>query len=66
MAYAVVQAAVTVALLVFAFAVRAEAPDISTIVVGATVGFWLKESVHLGRQAADRQHEARARRALGD
>lgn len=65
MLYAVVQAAVTVALLVFSFLVRKESPDTSSIVVGAAVGFWLRESVHLGQQAAGRLQEARDERGAG-
>lgn len=55
MLYAVVQAVVTGALLAFSYLVRHESPDTSSIVVGAAVGFWLRESVHLGQQAAARQ-----------
>ncbi|MDP9440625.1 MAG: hypothetical protein M3P34_00260 [Actinomycetota bacterium] len=57
MAYAVIQAVVTVALLGFAYLVRRESPDTSSLVVGAGVAFWLRESVHMGQQAARRREE---------
>lgn len=51
--FTLVQAMVTVSLLVFAFALRAEAPDVTSVVVGAAVAHWLRESSVLGRSARD-------------
>lgn len=57
MPYAVIQAVVTIALLIFSYLVRGESPDTSSLVVGAGVAFWLRESVHMGQQAARRREE---------
>lgn len=51
--FTLIQAAVTVSLLLFAFALRAEAPDVTSVVVGAAVAHWLRESSVLGRSARD-------------
>lgn len=47
----ILQSVVTVALLVFAYLVRHDDPSVSSVVVGAAVLHWLRESSTAGRQA---------------
>lgn len=67
--YLVLQFAVTVALLVFAFLIRDESPDVATMVVGAAVGYWLSESPRTARRlngVLQTKRQANGRVADGD
>lgn len=48
--YLLLQFTVTVILLVFAFLIREQAPDVATMVVGAAVGYWLSETPRTARK----------------
>lgn len=50
------QAFITIILLGFAYLVRSEDPSMSSVVVGATILHWLKESTYSGRQIAAGRH----------
>ena len=51
--YVAMQALVTCALLLFSFAIRETDPSVSTVVVGATVLHWLRETSYMGRARAE-------------
>jgi hypothetical protein len=45
--HAIIQAVVTLALLVFAYVMEPRSPGVSNLVVGATIAYWLRASADL-------------------
>jgi len=62
----ILQALMTLALLIFAFVVHGSDRTIATVVTSAAVFHWLREAPVMGRQAADRTVMAERERKNGD
>lgn len=55
--YALLQALITLALLIFAYVLHEDNPQIATLVVGAVIGQWLSESQRIARDVSDNRKD---------